>query len=279
MSLNFTIFAQNNTDDYVKQACLCAMSIKYTNPNSDICLITNDAVEEKYKKLFVEIVPIPWGDMVRSESWKVANRWKIYHATPFKNTVVIDSDMLFLSKLDHWCSFFDNRDLYFVSQVKNYRNKIVKSDYYRKAFTENQLPNLYSGLHYIKKSEFSHEFYKVLELVMKNWVKFYNLYPSISKHQKVLSVDVSAAIAAKILDCESDITSNDGVITFTHMKYHCQEWKYKMGTKWQDRVGVYLDSNLDLKIGSYKQHGIFHYTEKDFVNESIIQKYEKAIGL
>ena len=38
---NFTILAQNNNDDYVKQAYLCALSIKSTNSNSKVCLITN----------------------------------------------------------------------------------------------------------------------------------------------------------------------------------------------------------------------------------------------
>ena len=42
---NFTFLAQNNEkDSYVKQACLLAMSIRATNRNSKICLITNDNV-------------------------------------------------------------------------------------------------------------------------------------------------------------------------------------------------------------------------------------------
>lgn len=279
MSLNYTIFAQNNRDDYVLQACLCAMSIKHTNPSSNICLITNDSVEEKYKQLFTEIVPIPWGDMVRGEAWKVANRWKIYHATSFDDTVVIDSDMLFLDNVSHWEQFLNRYDLFFVNQVKDYRNRVITSTHYRKAFVESNLPNLYSGLHYFKKSDFSVTFYKVLELVMKNWNAFYSQFPAISKHQKVLSVDVSAAIAAKLLDCEEQITSKNDIVTFTHMKTPLQGWKTDLSSKWQDRVGVYLTDNLELKIGSYAQSGIFHYTEKDFVTEAILKKYEKVLGI
>lgn len=279
MSLNYTIFAQNNSDNYVLQSCLCAMSIKHTNPNSNVCLITNDTVDEKYKQLFTDIVPIPWGDMVRGEAWKVANRWKIYHATTFENTVVIDSDMLFLSNVEHWEDFLKSRDLFFVTQVKDYRNNIVTGNYYRKAFEESKLSNLYSGFHYFKKSDFAVTFYKVLEMVMKNWALFYAQYPAISKHQKVLSVDVSAAIAAKILDCEEDIYSNTDIVTFTHMKTHLQGWKKDLSSRWQDRVGVYLTDDLELKVGSYAQHGVFHYTEKDFVTNDKLLKYEKVLGI
>lgn len=279
MSLNYTIFAQNNSDNYVLQSCLCAMSIKHTNPNSNICLITNDAVDEKYKQLFTDIVPIPWGDMVRGEAWKVANRWKIYHATTFENTVVIDSDMLFLSNVEHWEDFLKSRDLFFVTQVKDYRNVTVTGNYYRKAFEESKLPNLYSGFHYFKKSDFAVTFYKVLEMVMKNWALFYAQHPAISKHQKVLSVDVSAAITAKILNCEEDISSNTDIVTFTHMKTHLQGWKKDLSSRWQDRVGVYLTDDLELKIGSYAQHGVFHYTEKDFVTSDKLLKYEKVLGI
>lgn len=279
MSLNFTIFAQNSNYDYVLQACLCAASIKITNPTSKICLITNDYVPDRYKQLFDHIVPIPWGDMVRNEFWKVANRWKIYHATPFEKTVVIDSDMLFLSNIQHWETYFNKKDLYFVSQVKSYRQNTVSSDFYRKAFTENGLPNLYSGLHYFSKSDYAHNFYKVLELVMKNWKSFYEHYPSIAKHQKTLSVDLSAAIVSRLLDYDNYITDLDSTVTFTHMKYHCQDWKVKIGSRWQDKVGFYLTDDLDLIVGGYKQTGVFHYTEKDFLTDKVIKKYEKVLGI
>jgi hypothetical protein len=279
MTLNFTIFAQNNEHNYVEQAALCAMSIHHSNPGSKVCLITNDTVLEKHKQLFTDIIPIPWGDMVRNENWKVANRWKIYHATPFENTLVIDSDMLVLSNITHWEAYLDQKDLFFASKVKNYRNKIVSSDFYRKAFTENGLPNLYSGLHFFKKTDYAHEFYKVLELVMKNWQNFYEQYPSISKYQKVLSVDVSAAIASKILDNEQIITDDDDIVTFTHMKYHCQDWKVKIGARWQDKVSSYLTDDLNLIVGGYKQIGLFHYTEKDFLKNRFLFQYEKVLGI
>ena len=72
---NFTFLAQNNEkDSYVKQACLLAMSIRATNRNSKICLITNDKVPTEYDHLFNDVVPIPFQDTAKHDKWKVQNR-------------------------------------------------------------------------------------------------------------------------------------------------------------------------------------------------------------
>ena len=279
MTVNFTMLAQNSHEDYVKQACACAMSIRASNPDSKICLITNDTVPEKYRQLFDDIVDIPWGDKARKSSWKVGNRWKIYHASPYKNTIVLDTDMLVLDNIQQWWNFLQNRDLYYVNKVKTYRGEWFVNDYYRKSFRVHNLPNLYSGFHYFKKCEFSHEFYHWLETVMNNWELFQGQYAGGKYFQKDCSVDVSSAIVAKILDCEEKIVSKSEYPTFVHMKLHGQNWKSTFTDRWQDRVGVYLNSDLQLKIGNFKQNGIFHYTEKDFLTEEIMNTYEKSLGI
>jgi hypothetical protein len=279
MAINFTMLAQNSHYDYVMQAIVCAMSIRTSNPNSKVCLITNDAVPNKHKQLFDDIVEIPWGDKARKSSWKVGNRWKIYHASPYENTIVLDTDMLVLDNIAEWWNFLQNRELYYVNRVKTYKGEWFTSDYYRKSFRVHNLPNLYSGFHYYKKSEFAHEFYSWLETVMNNWELFQGQFAGGKYFQKDCSVDVSSAIVAKILDCSESITSKTEYPTFTHMKLHGQNWKSTMTDRWQDRVGVYFNNNCELKIGNFKQSGIFHYTEKDFLTDEIIKTYESYLGL
>ena len=83
-----------------------------------------------------------------------------------------------------------------------------------------------------------------------------------------------------LLDCKSKITNeNVSVPSFTHMKPRIQNWSNDVLDRWQDRVGTYLSEDLQLKIGNYKQSGIFHYTEGDFVNDRIIDLYEKSLGI
>ena len=279
MSLNFTIFAQNSTHDYVQQACLAAMSIKLTNPTSKIALITNDDVPKKYQHLFEHIVPIPFDDASSNSEWKVENRWKIYHACPFEESAVIDSDVLILSNLDHWQSVLQKHDLYFVNHVKTYRGTTADNIYYRKAFRNHNLPNLYAGFHYFKKSKFAHQFYKWLELVMNNWELFYGQYAGGKYFQKWPSIDVSAAIVTKILNCENKITNTIDYPTITHMKLRNQGWKKLHVESWQAQVGTYFNNDCKLKIGNYSQTGIFHYTEKTFCNKEIIKTYENNLGI
>ena len=279
MTINFTMLAQNSYDDYVKQACACAMSIRVSNPNSKISLITNDTVPDKYNQLFDDIVEIPWGDKARKSSWKVGNRWKIYHASPYENTIVLDTDMLVLDNIKTWWDFLQNRDLYYVNRVKTYRGEWFTSDYYRKSFRVHNLPNLYSGFHYYRKSKLAHEFYHWLETVMNNWELFQGQFAGGKYFQKDCSVDVSSAIVAKILDCEGKITSKTEYPTFTHMKLYGQSWKSTLTDRWQERVGVYLNSNCELKVGNFKQNGVFHYTEKDFLTDKIFEIYEKRLGI
>ena len=64
------------------------------------------------------------------------------------------------------------------------------------------------------------------------------------------------------------------LIDFVHMKLHAQNW-VDTSEKWQEKVDWYF--NEGLKIGNHKQHGVFHYTEKDFCDK-ILSRYEECIG-
>lgn len=280
MSLNFTILAQNSEHNYVKQAYLAALSIKATNPGSKVCLITNDTVDVKIKSVIDDIVDIPWEDTAHKSGWKIENRWKIYHASPYDRTIVLDSDVLVLEDISHWWNFLNGHNVFFTKKVLTYRGNEITSPYYRKAFINHNLPNLYSAFNYFEKSNEAHTFYKWLELVMNNWELFYGQYAGGKYFQKFPSVDLSAAIVTKILNCEDKVSNpNTSYPYFVHMKTKCQDWKLIQTDRWQDKVGVYLDNNLNLKIGNYKQSGIFHYTEKDFASDEIISVYEKFLGI
>jgi hypothetical protein len=279
MSRGIVVLAQNNKkDDYVLQSCLLAMSLKVTNPDEKISIITNNRVPKDYKVLFDNIIQIPWNDDAKNSNWKVENRWKIYHATPYEETIVLDTDTLVLQHIDSWWKFLSNYDLYFTSQVKTYRGETVNNDYYRKTFTVNNLSNLYSAFFYFKKSKKSYEFFKWLELVTNNWELFYGKYTP-KCYNNWLSFDISAAIVTKILDTESEITNKKVEIPIlTHMKPRIQGWIEPVD-RWQDVVGSYLSKDCNLKIGNYQQKGIFHYTEKDFVNEELIQTYRNYLNV
>jgi len=277
---NFTMLAQNTEVDYVQQAYLNAMSIKATNNDANICLITNDEVPTKYKPLFDHIVEIPWGDHAKDSDWKIENRWKIYHASPYDDTLVMDTDMLVLQDISSWFDFLQNYDLFFTSNVYTYRNELITNNYYRHTFEKNYLPNIYCGVHYFKKCDLSHEFYTWLEMITNNWQKFYRQHAGGRMYQRKCSIDLSSAIAVKIMGVESAVTNPRAKYpSFVHMKPRIQNWQNSVVDSWQNRVGTYLGEDLQLKIGNYTQTGVFHYTEDNFVKNRIIKVYEKYLGL
>jgi hypothetical protein len=271
----FVIYAEGT--DYVKQAYLAALSLQASKNEYPVSLITNTKVSRKYASIFDKIIEIPW--YKPSETGLCTdNRWKIYHATPYFETVVLDSDVLVLENLDYFWNFAENYNMYFPTEVFTYRKEKVTSDYYRKAFTENNLPNFYNCLFYFKKGNFTHEFYEWTEMVSNNWELFYGEF--CRKHYpKQPSMDITTAIVAKILDCETDISNHaNDLPQIVHMKSQIQNWRNST-TRWQDRVGVYLAEDLQLKIGNHRQDTVFHYTEKDFCTDDIIGKYEQCLKL
>jgi len=280
MSKGIVVFAQNNdTDNYVDQACLLAMTLKLHN-DTPISIVTNDTIPDEYKCLFDKIIPIPFGDAAKNTEWKIENRWKLYYCSPYKETIIMDTDMMVLQNIDIWWKFLSKYEMFFTNKVLNYRGDVADTKYYRKTFIDNDLPNLFSGLHYFRKCEFAQEFYHWLEYVMNNWETFYEQQLIAASRPKHMSIDVCAAIVARILDCEDTITNNITKFpSFTHMKPYCQGWN-KVQTNWQDQIGVYISKDGSLKIGNYLQTGVLHYTEKDFLEKtSVIEIYRNLINV
>ena len=62
-------------------------------------------------------------------------------------------------------------------------------------------------------------------------------------------------------------------VTFIHMKSRIQGWTEPTDS-WMQSVAVYFDDACELKIANYRQQGVFHYTEKDFLTDKIVSKLE-----
>ena len=275
ISKGFLIYATGA--DYVKQAYLCAMSLKATGNTHPVSIVTCDNIPNKYKWVFDQIIPIPWYEKSDSR-FQTEHRWKLYHATPYDETIVLDSDVLVLQNLDYFWNIVKNYELYYPTKVFTYRKEPVTSNYYRKAFTENMLPNVYNTLHFFKKSEICKEFFTWVELISNNWELFYGNFCK-QHYPKQPSMDITCAIALKILDIDTLCTNDTQELpSIVHMKTKIQGWK-KSTARWQDKVGVYFRDDLVLKIGNHLQDTVFHYTENDFVTDQIMEKYESCLKI
>ena len=273
-SRGFCLVAQNNADtDYIRQAYALALSIHKFNKNQKVSLITDDDIPAEYKSVFDKIIPIPWGDLAENESWKINNRWKVYHVTPYDETIVMDVDMLVLDYIEHWWDYLGQYDLFFTTNVKTYRQDDVTSTVFRKTFVANDLPNFYSAIYYFRKSSIAEEFFTLLEQIMKNWEIFYKKFLK-NKTPTHCSVDVSAALAAKLLGIEKEVTDTTGIVTFVHMKPALQHWEV-VPDKWTQMIYNDIDHNGKVHIGPFIQKGVLHYVENEFLTDTALTRLSK----
>ena len=152
----YLVIAQNNSsEDYIRQAYALALSIKNTQEINNFAIaVAPDAVKsipEKYRSVFDYVVEIPWVDHATNSDWKIENKWKYYYMSPFDETVMLDTDMIFTSDISFWWDYLAEKEAWFTTNVKTYRGTDVTSDYYRKTFTSNKLPNIYTAFAYFKK--------------------------------------------------------------------------------------------------------------------------------
>lgn len=269
MNKGHVFFAQNSDVNYVTQAYALALTIKKHNKqHNNTCIITSDNIPEEHRHAFDYVVRIPGNDNAKNSQWKIENRWKIIHATPFRENIVYDTDMLLLGANDHWWEFLTNRDVVITSKVRDYKNRIITNDYYRKVFTANDLPNTYMGIHYFKKTSKAYEFYKWLQIITENYSVFYDKF-LLKNKQRFCSMDVNAALAVKFMGAEAEFLLDTDTPTFIHMKPAIQRW-HNLSKSWQDVVRV--DYARQLTVGNIVQTGVFHYTEDSFLTNDILSK-------
>ena len=287
MSRGYIVIAQNNdTTDYLEQAYALALNLKLTQSTINSLTVCVDAktkklIRAKHKEVFDNIVDIPWQDDAKDAEWKINNKWKYYYMSPYDETVILDTDMIFPTDVSYWWDIMSQRDVWATTKVRTYRGEVATGDYYREWFTANNLPNVYTAFFYFKKSELASELFAMVEIIFQHWQRMFFKYMPKGKPDW-LSGDVAFALAMKILGIEQKcIRENiDTVPTFVHMKSHVQNIVgVSISDTWTETLPTYYNSYDDFKIGNFKQLMPFHYVEKDWLSADKIKQFEKDYGI
>jgi len=272
MNFGYLIFVAAHPDiDYLKLAYALALSIKNTQKTGydRVALVIND-------KTPVDNLTSPWV-FDKIIEWPEQKFWDgrswMDKITPWEHTVCLDADMLFLRDYSHWIDYFiENTDLYVANRAFTFRGEVITSDAYRKAFTKNDLPNLYSMWTFFKKDS-GKEFFELARQIFINPQEFKNLY--LSNHvPKVIGTDEAFALAAKLLDIDSEIAYTLDFPRVVHLKPRVQNWPWD-ADRVTDQAGFYLKSDGSLKIGNYQQTDIVHYVEKDIITDELVSMLEE----
>jgi hypothetical protein len=238
-------------------------------------------MQDKYKEVFDYVVDIPWNDDAGQDKWKIHNKWKYAHMSPFKESIILDTDMVFTHSVDHWWDYLSKKDLWVCTNVKTFRNENVVDDYYRKKFTQLELPNAYSNFTYFKESSTTYEFFRMVEIIMTHWNVYYDKFMK-GTGQNWMSADLAYALAIKLLDLEDTVCDYNikDVPTFVHMKSFVQNIpQHKISNDWTQSLTSQLSDDLKVRVANYEQSLPFHYVEKNWMTDEKIQQYERALGV
>jgi hypothetical protein len=273
----FLTIAQNTDGvDYLRLAYAQAMSIKLTMPDSQYCVIvdksTNEQITDEQRLVFDHIRVLD-EDYAKQDEWKLANEWQVFNLSPYKETIKVESDILFTRSIEHWWHAFRLRDIVLSLGTRDFKGKQAKSRVYRKIFDANQLPDVYNGLMYFRYSKTASEFFEIAEQVFKQWetVKE-NILKGFSYEEA--STDVVYAITAKTLGVELCTLPDCDFINFTHMKNAINDWPDDKS--WTEMIMTEIDLPM-IRINNVNQYHPVHYHDKNWLTDEIIERYKECL--
>lgn len=272
----FMTIAQNTKDvDYLTLAYVQAMSIKLTMPQSLYAIAvdveTAKLITETHKRVFDYIVLIE-EDNAKNKLWKLDNEWKLFYLTPFKETIKLESDILFTRSIYHWWDAFRLKNVVLSTGCRDYRQNISNSRNYRQLFDNNQLPDVYSGLMYFRYTQEASSFFNFAEQIFCNWD--YIRDNTLKKCNDINpTTDVVYAMSAKLLGIENCTIPSLDWINFVHMKPAINNWP---NSPWHEMVMHEIELPM-IRINNVNQYHPLHYYEKTWITDKIIEEYERCL--
>lgn len=256
----YLIIASNNDrDDYVACARALAKSLRWWMPECKICLVTDS---KETDPVFDLVKPFPYGDQDPNGNWKLANDWQAFYASPFRQTIKLEADMIVNGPIDHWWSWFEHKDLVVSRGMRNYLNSDSDCRAYRRHWDDNDLPDLYNAITYWRLSKTASEFFALVKNFFENW----------SEVRKTLkycdslaaNTDMIYAMAAKYLG-EEHVSLPTAWPSIIHMKPAVNYLKTD-ARPWTDEM-VYELIDGRLRINTVEQYGAIHYQHKPLAHE------------
>jgi hypothetical protein len=225
-----------NGVDYEACARQLADSIKHFHTDAHVTILTEDM--------------LPFGNL-----GGYANDWQCFHASPYRQTIKLEADMIAAGPVDHWWTLFERRDVVISQGARDFYDRPAKSRQYRRVFDANQLPDVYNAVTYWRLSTSAQEFFSLVKSIFANWAEWKQLlkYP-----EDEPSTDVVYAIAAVVMGPEQ-VTLPPGVgPTIVHMKQgivpiHSRDWTQEL--VWEADP---------FRIQTVAQWGFVHYHNKQW---------------
>ena len=236
--------------DYLSCAIQLALSIRQWHPDANISVMT---VKRCSDPVFDHVIPLPHGDL-----GGYANDWQCFAASPYRQTIKLEADMIAASPVDHWWTLFERRDVVVSQGCRTFYDEQAKSRFYRKIFDQNELPDVYNAITYWRLSKTAQDFFQLVKMIFEHWDSYKKLlrFP-----EETPSTDVVYAMAAQIIGPEQ-VTLPQGLgPTIVHMK------RYINPIQTDDWTKELTWENNPFRINTVAQFGLVHYHVKEWSNE------------
>ena len=214
-------------------------SILHFHPAANVTIVTADM--------------LPYGDQ---GGW--VNDWQMFSASPYRQTIKLEADMIAAGPIDHWWTLFELRDVVISQGARTFYDQPAQSRVYRRCFDVNKLPDVYNAITYWRLSQTAQEFFTLVRQIFTNWSKFKKL---IKFPEEEASTDLVYAMAAQIMGADR-VTLPAGLgPTIVHMKRHINSLH---GEDWTRELIWETDP---FRINTIAQWGFVHYHTKEWTLE------------
>jgi hypothetical protein len=239
-----------NSVDYLGCATQLAKSIRQWHPDANISVMS---VKRCSDPVFDHVIPLPHGDL-----GGYANDWQVFYASPYRQTIKLEADMICAGPIDHWWTLFERRDVVVSQGARTFYDEPATSRYYRKIFDANNLPDVYNAITYWRLSHTAQEFFDLVRQIFEQW----DTYKRVLKFpDDIPTTDVVYAIAAVVMGVEN-ITLPAGLgPSIVHMK------RYINPMQSDDWTQELVWENDPFRINTVAQFGLVHYHVKEWRNE------------
>jgi hypothetical protein len=246
-----------------------ALNIKRTQKNNKFAIVvdknTLQKITDKHKKTFDYIIESP-----EHNFGPFGTEAFLFELSPFKETIKVESDLLFTRSIDHWIHAFRLRDVVLSTGCRNYQQQLSDVRKYRKTFDDNNLPDVYNGLMYFRFSKTAKDFFETAKRIYGNWNYIINELKNC--RENVPSTDVVFALAARIVGEELCTLPAADFINFIHMKPSING--FDEGLTFDEVFVTEFDQGI-IRINNINQLHPLHYYNKNFVTNEIIEYYEQ----
>jgi hypothetical protein len=225
-------------DMYADCAEQLANSIRQFHPTANVTILTKEQ--------------LPYGDL-----GGYANDWQVFVASPYRQTIKLEADMIAAGPIDHWWTMFEHRDVVVSTGCRDFYGNPGQSRYYRKLFDVNSLPDVYNAVTYWRVSKTAQEFFQLVKQIFEHWDRYKTL---LKFPDEQATTDVVYAIAAQIMGPETVTLPVGFGPQIVHMKRHIIPIRTNDWTK----ELVWENTNPGLRINTIAQTGFVHYHVKNW---------------